>query len=90
MRIISGLEKPTQVQALRIAGRDVRSVPAADRNCTTVFQHYALFPHMSVGENVEYGLKVRGVPQGPSAARGRSRRWSWSASATSTTAASIS
>jgi ABC-type Fe3+/spermidine/putrescine transport system ATPase subunit len=63
LRIISGLEKPTRASALRIAGRDVLTVPAADRNCTTVFQHYALFPHMSVGENVEYGLKVRGLPK---------------------------
>ena len=62
LRIISGLEKPTAVARLTIAGQDVTGVPAADRNCTTVFQHYALFPHMSVGENVEYGLKVRGVP----------------------------
>jgi spermidine/putrescine transport system ATP-binding protein len=61
LRIISGLEKPTQVERLAIAGQDVTSISAADRNCTTVFQHYALFPHMSVGENVEYGLKVRGV-----------------------------
>ena len=62
---------PTE-QALPIAGRDVPNVPAADRNCTTVFQHYALFPHMSVGENVEYGLKVRGVPKGRAPrARGR-------------------
>jgi ABC-type Fe3+/spermidine/putrescine transport system ATPase subunit len=63
LRIISGLEKPSRAQALRIAGRDVLDVPAADRNCTTVFQHYALFPHMAVGENVEYGLKVRGLPK---------------------------
>jgi spermidine/putrescine transport system ATP-binding protein len=69
LRIISGLEIPTQAQALRIAGRDVRNVPAADRNCTTVFQHYALFPHMSVGENVEYGLKVRGLPKDQRRAR---------------------
>jgi ABC-type Fe3+/spermidine/putrescine transport system ATPase subunit len=55
LRIISGLEKPTSIGAIRIAGEDVVSVPASDRNCTTVFQHYALFPHMSVGENVEYG-----------------------------------
>jgi spermidine/putrescine transport system ATP-binding protein len=61
LRIISGLETPTEVRSLRIAGSDVAAVPAADRNCTTVFQHYALFPHMTVGENVEYGLKVRGV-----------------------------
>jgi ABC-type Fe3+/spermidine/putrescine transport system ATPase subunit len=62
LRIISGLETPTRIGRLTIAGQDVTGVPAADRNCTTVFQHYALFPHMSVGENVEYGLKVRGVP----------------------------
>jgi spermidine/putrescine transport system ATP-binding protein len=61
LRIISGLETPTRIERLTIAGQDVTQVPAADRNCTTVFQHYALFPHMSVGENVEYGLKVRGV-----------------------------
>jgi spermidine/putrescine transport system ATP-binding protein len=61
LRIISGLETPTRVGRLAIAGQDVTKVSAADRNCTTVFQHYALFPHMSVGENVGYGLKVRGI-----------------------------
>jgi len=61
LRIISGLETPTEVERLAIAGQDVTDVSAADRNCTTVFQHYALFPHMSVGENVAYGLKVRGI-----------------------------
>lgn len=61
LKIISGLEQPTETQALRIGGKDVRELGASDRNCTTVFQHYALFPHMSVRENVEYGLKVRGV-----------------------------
>lgn len=61
LRIISGLEKPSRIKGLSIAGQDVTAVTAADRNCTTVFQHYALFPHMSVGENVAYGLKVRGV-----------------------------
>ena len=61
LRVISGLETPSEVGALRIAGADVSKTPASDRNCTTVFQHYALFPHMAVGENVGYGLKVRGV-----------------------------
>jgi ABC-type Fe3+/spermidine/putrescine transport system ATPase subunit len=61
LKIISGLEQPTRIDALRIGGQDVLPLGAADRNCTTVFQHYALFPHMSVRENVEYGLKVRGV-----------------------------
>ncbi len=61
LRIISGLERPTRVARLAIDGEDVSGRPAAMRNCTTVFQNYALFPHMSVGENVGYGLKVRGV-----------------------------
>lgn len=61
LRIISGLEHPTQIERLMIDGEDVSARPASMRNCTTVFQNYALFPHMSVGENVGYGLKVRGV-----------------------------
>ncbi len=63
LRIISGLETPTSVGAICIDGEDVTKTDASDRNCTTVFQHYALFPHLSVGENVEYGLKVRHVPK---------------------------
>lgn len=60
LRIIAGLETPDEVTELRIAGADVRGIPANHRNVATVFQHYGLFPHMSVGENIEYGLKVRG------------------------------
>lgn len=63
LRIIAGLTMPSHVDTLEIAGRDVLRTPAAERNCTTVFQHYALFPHMSVVENVEYGLRTRGVPR---------------------------
>jgi spermidine/putrescine transport system ATP-binding protein len=62
LRVIAGLEQPTAVKRLAIDGQDVRDLPAPKRNCTTVFQNYALFPHMSVGENVAYGLSVRGVP----------------------------
>ncbi len=62
LRLISGLEKPYKIGALRLNGVDVSEVPAFSRNCTTVFQNYALFPHMTVGANVEYGLRVRGVP----------------------------
>jgi len=61
LRLISGLEKPTRVASLQLGGEDVANVPAFARNCTTVFQNYALFPHMTVGANVEYGLKVRRV-----------------------------
>src|SRR5262249_25473032 len=62
LQIIAGLQEPSSVRGLHIAGEDVRGVPAYRRNVSTVFQHYALFPHMSVGENVEYGLRVRGTP----------------------------
>jgi spermidine/putrescine transport system ATP-binding protein len=62
LRIIAGLEQPTAIAALRLAGRDVRATPAEERNVVTVFQHFALFPHMSVRENVEYGLRIRRRP----------------------------
>jgi spermidine/putrescine transport system ATP-binding protein len=69
LRVIAGLEHPTSIARLAIDGVDVASRPAAQRNCTTVFQSYALFPHMSVAENVGYGLKVRGVPREETARR---------------------
>ncbi len=61
LRIIAGLERPTAVARIAIDGVDVTHIPANKRNCTTVFQHYALFPHMSVGQNIEYGLRLRGL-----------------------------
>jgi len=61
LRIVGGFETPTSAERLSIAGVDVRGLPANHREVATVFQHYALFPHMTVGQNVEYGLKVRGV-----------------------------
>jgi putative spermidine/putrescine transport system ATP-binding protein/spermidine/putrescine transport system ATP-binding protein len=61
LRIISGLETPTQAARLEIGGANVLGVPASQRDCTTVFQSYALFPHMSVAENVAYGLRLRKV-----------------------------
>jgi spermidine/putrescine transport system ATP-binding protein len=63
LRIISGLEHPTQAGRLAINGVSVLGTPAAQRDCTTVFQSYALFPHMSVAENVAYGLRLRKVPK---------------------------
>jgi len=60
LRIIGGFETPTSIDRLTIAGEDVLDVPPNHRNVATVFQHYGLFPHMSVGENIEYGLRVRG------------------------------
>jgi len=64
LRIVAGLERPTLVGRISIDGDDVTHTPANKRNCTTVFQHYALFPHMSVGQNIEYGLRLRGEIKG--------------------------
>lgn len=61
LRMIAGFEHPTRAELLAIGGRSVLGIPAFRRDVTTVFQYYALFPHMTVGQNVEYGLKVRGV-----------------------------
>jgi putative spermidine/putrescine transport system ATP-binding protein len=62
LRMIAGFEEPTE-GAIRLGGVDVTSWPARKRDVNTVFQEYALFPHMTVGQNVEYGMKVRGVPK---------------------------
>ncbi len=69
LRIISGLETPTQATRLNINGKSVLGVPASQRDCTTVFQSYALFPHMSVSENVAYGLRIRKVAKDEMAKR---------------------
>jgi putative spermidine/putrescine transport system ATP-binding protein len=60
LRMIAGFEQPTAGRIL-LHGEDVTGVPPFDRDVNTVFQDYALFPHMSVGENVAYGLVVRKV-----------------------------
>lgn len=62
LRMIAGLEEPTAGK-IRIDGRDVTSLSAQRRPTAMVFQSYALFPTMTVGENVEYGLRVRSVPK---------------------------
>ena len=60
LRLIAGLES-TDSGTIRIAGRDVTRLPPAQRNIAMVFQSYALFPHLSVAENIVFGLKVRKV-----------------------------
>jgi iron(III) transport system ATP-binding protein len=59
LRMIAGLEMATGGRIL-IGGKDVTKLPATDRDVSMVFQSYALFPHMSVEENVSYGLKLSG------------------------------
>lgn len=60
LRMIAGFE-PLTSGSIMLNGKDVTGVPAFERDVNTVFQDYALFPHMTVLENVEYGLKVKGV-----------------------------
>jgi len=60
LRMIAGFEVPTEGRIL-LHGHDVTGIPPFDRDVNTVFQDYALFPHMSVGDNVGYGLVVRKV-----------------------------
>ncbi|MBL9047828.1 MAG: ABC transporter ATP-binding protein [Tabrizicola sp.] len=60
LRLMSGFEKPTG-GAIRIFGEDVSNTPPHLRNVNTVFQDYALFPHMNVRDNVAYGLMVKGM-----------------------------
>ncbi len=62
LRIIAGFERPDK-GAVELAGVDVTRDPPYLRNVNTVFQDYALFPHMTVLQNVEYGLRVRKVPR---------------------------
>ena len=61
LRMIAGLEA-TSAGQIRIAGQDVTHLDAAKRGVSMVFQSYALFPHLSVKENILFGLKVRRVP----------------------------
>ena len=60
LRMIAGFEQPT-AGAILLGGQDVTAFAPYDRDVNTVFQDYALFPHMTVQENVEYGLKVKKV-----------------------------
>ncbi len=67
LRAIAGFETPT-AGTVRIGGTDMTGVPPEDRQIGIVFQHYALFPHLSVRENVAYGLRFRDPPGGVSTA----------------------
>ena len=60
LRLIAGFERP-DAGRIELGGRDVSDVPPYARDVNTVFQDYALFPHMTVAENVGYGLRVKGV-----------------------------
>ncbi len=68
LRMIAGFELPDS-GTVELGGREVTKLPAYDREVNTVFQDYALFPHMSVAENVEYGLRVAKVDKAERASR---------------------
>ena len=91
LRMIAGFEEPDE-GTVELAGRDVTGLPPYDREVNTVFQDYALFPHMTVGENVEYGMRVaQGARVGARATAPRRRsRWSASAATRSASRAMLS
>jgi putative spermidine/putrescine transport system ATP-binding protein len=68
LRMIAGFEDPSG-GTIELAGENVSGVPPYDRAVNTVFQDYALFPHMTVGENVAYGLRIAGVRKAERAQR---------------------
>jgi putative spermidine/putrescine transport system ATP-binding protein len=68
LRMIAGFELPDS-GTVELGGRDVATLPPYDREVNTVFQDYALFPHMTVAENIEYGMRVRRVDRAERARR---------------------
>jgi putative spermidine/putrescine transport system ATP-binding protein len=68
LRMIAGFERP-DAGRVELGGKDVTRLPPAERDVNTVFQDYALFPHMSVADNVAYGLKVKRVDKAQRARR---------------------
>src|ERR1700694_2199450 len=61
LRMIAGFERP-DAGTIELGGRDVTSLPPHLRETNTVFPDYALLPHMTVGDNIGYGLRIKGVP----------------------------
>jgi len=76
LRMVAGLEDITEGE-LYIDGELMNDVPPKDRNIAMVFQNYALYPHMSVYENMAFGLRIKKVPKDEIDRRVRTRRKSW-------------
>ena len=70
LQVAGGFLRPSEGRVF-LAGRDITELPPEKRPTATVFQSHALFPHMNVGENVAYGLKLRGVPKSERIERAR-------------------
>jgi putative spermidine/putrescine transport system ATP-binding protein len=76
LRLIAGFEQPSS-GSIRIHGSEAAGLPPYQRDVNTVFQDYALFPHMNVRDNVAYGLKVKGVAKAERHAAPK-KPWPWS------------
>ena len=72
LRLVAGLERPSAGRML-LDGRDITALDPAERDIAMVFQNYALYPHMSVFDNMAYGLRIRGLARADIAPRRRSR-----------------
>jgi ABC-type sugar transport system ATPase subunit len=70
LRVVAGQEEPAEGRVL-MGGVDVTAVPSQDRGTVMVFQNYALYPHMSVGDNMSFALRVAGIPETEQAERVR-------------------
>jgi putative spermidine/putrescine transport system ATP-binding protein len=68
LRMIAGFDRPTSGQII-LYGQDVSNLPPYERPVNTVFQDYALFPHMTIDENIGYGLMIKGIPKAERAKR---------------------
>lgn len=63
LRMLAGFEEPTKGRII-VDNEDIAPIPPNKRNISMVFQHFALFPHMNVYKNIEYGLRMRKIPKG--------------------------
>ena len=76
LMMIAGFETPTAGD-IAIDGRSIVTLPPHKRNIGMVFQNYALFPHLTVAENIGFPLKQRGVDRADARAAGGRKAWSW-------------
>ena len=79
LRVLAGLEEADEGRIV-VAGRDITQVPTNKRDMGMVFQAYSLFPHMTAQQNVEFGLRLRGVDGARAGGSAPPRTWSWSGS----------
>ena len=86
LRLIAGFEKPDR-GTIELDGQDVTALPPFERNVNTVFQDYALFPHMTVAGNIAYGLEVHAPCRARRSPRGCRRRCAWCGSSRTASAA---